>query len=904
MAIDTEERSRLTHKPTHEPTHNWSHSSFEGPSATRLDLARVVPGPSGDDDWADEQVGELELSEEEQDFKKFFHNENGPLEVPVDFHEPRALALLDHVFAQCDELRAVPPGDHARLAELATQLFDHRAHASVDLSNAKMQSGLVLLIDRLMGLGLLLPNTPEGNERHGKGIVIQEVFRLCHSILSLTALHLQVGALTTENPDGHTVSLAISGVQNLEHWQSLLMRACKFFAANGYRRFSGSVYQRVSVAKIKDLDDMPRFVRSSSLDSIDGSFEVLCAAYDTHAWESVGTVLEVLHKFSNKDSNFDVWKDMTKSGGHTIKSLAEYMEKMHDNDFPDLKPNPKYRAFTNGILCNEDGLEFFEYGGPRTVPSSIMCCRFYDMPFPEHVLEFKNWRNIPTPAMDEILSYQLHDPAVLWVMWAFFGRLAYQVGDHDKWQVLFMIIGVAGSGKSTLGKMASYLFDTSQVAIMPSNIEVKFGLEPLADAFLCICFEVTKDTDVQRGDLQCMISGEEMQLARKNGRPRKHKWSSHLLFFGNSPGPWVDVNGNMARRMVMASFDRRVHNTRPNLENELLLELPFFIAKCLRAYQEFSFKFTDDDVWKWMPNYFAEVRDRVQAQTNPIRAFLNDKSQVMKSEGKRILLTAAFAKFRNFERQNNKFSMEHMGMEAFCAALQELSYEIKFCEREMDTSVVMAGGMYIMGLMSVTPDGDQPEQQAPIAILPRPPVHPATKSMSVEFPNYGLELFCEVFEPRVASDCTTRAVGTHAAVAVSEPIIMRRRRSVLGCSQPSGQHSHGSGSSPRAACSQRPPSTSSASSSSGLARPSAQPSSSSTTSSYRSTSSSSSSSSSWSSRASQDPSSSQGSRGSGKAYKIPEAVPGTQLRLQKEPPKTHKMPLPFDPSSKYKEVEI
>jgi phage/plasmid-associated DNA primase len=894
---------------------DWQRSSFTnaGRSTSRLDLSRLPPGGSdAEDDWADAQVGELETSDEEQDFKHLFRNDNGPLAAPADFSDTRALALLDYVFEQCDELRAVPPGNHARLADMAAQLFAHHTHASVDLSNAKMQSGLVLLIDRLMGSGLMVPNTADGNERHGKGIVIQEVFRLCHSILSLSAMHLQVSTLTTDNPDGHMVSLAIAGVQNLADWQSLLMRACKFFAANGYRRFNGNVYQRISVAKIKDLDDMPRFVRSSTLETLEGAFEVLCPAYDTHAWEVVGTVLEVLHTFSNKDANFEFWKDMTKAGGHTIKSLSEYMEKMQDHDFPELKPHPKYRAFTNGILCNVDRLEFFEYGGPRTVPSSIMCCRFYDMPFPEHVLDFKHWQNIPTPAMDEILSYQQSDPAVLDTIWAFFGRLGYQIEERDKWQVLFMIIGVAGSGKSTLAKMASYLYDTSQVAIMPSNIEVKFGLDPLADGFVCICMEVTKDTDVQRGDLQCMISGEEMQLARKNGKPRKHKWKSHLLFLGNSPGPWVDVNGNMTRRMVMVSFDLPVRHTRPNLDDELQQEIPFFVAKCLLAYQECSHRNSKRSVWAWMPKYFSQISERVQAQTNPIRAFFKDNSLVVECEGKRLLMTTAYSLYKKFEKQNSRFATERMSMEAFSMAVQtDLFFKIKSCDREPDPhkpDTFLVAGMYIMDLMSVNDDVDQPvKAQTIIVDGPSATQQPAPKRPLLEFPNYGLEQFCELFEQRAASLRIVRAAGTHAPVRTSEPIVLRRRRSVMASSQPSG-------SSPRASYSARPSSKSSSSSSSSSKSSS---SSSSSSSSYSSSSSSpglrfASSSSSLSSSSKASPGSSPSSRGSdkpvhlsqSKTYKIPEPMPGSQLRLQKEPSRTHKLPLPFDPSSKYKEVQI
>ena len=73
------------------------------------------------------------------------------------------------------------------------------------------------------------------------------------------------------------------------------------------------------------------------------------------------------------------------------------------------------------------------------------------------------WRSIRTPIFDSILQYQKFcsdktAPAMAQIeefteictwIFAFLGRLLFRLNQHDRWQVVFWIIGHAGTGKST-----------------------------------------------------------------------------------------------------------------------------------------------------------------------------------------------------------------------------------------------------------------------------------------------------------------------------------------------------------------------------------------------------------------------------------------------------------------------
>ena len=115
--------------------------------------------------------------------------------------------------------------------------------------------------------------------------------------------------------------------------------------------------------------------------------------------------------------------------------------------------------------------------------------------------------DLPTPNVDRIFTDQLLQPETMRWIYALLGRLLYETGTHDQWQVLLFFKGIAGSGKSTLAKIMRHVYPPSLVASLSSNVEPRFGLAPLYDKFLVICAEVKRDFGMNQGDLQVFISG-------------------------------------------------------------------------------------------------------------------------------------------------------------------------------------------------------------------------------------------------------------------------------------------------------------------------------------------------------------------------------------------------------------
>ena len=98
-------------------------------------------------------------------------------------------------------------------------------------------------------------------------------------------------------------------------------------------------------------------------------------------------------------------------------------------------------------------------------------------------------------------------------MYVMIGRLIYEVGELDGWQVLPFLKGAASSGKSTiLTRVCRNLYDQADVGTLSNNIERKFGLSALADKLLFIGPEIKADIQLEQAEFQSIVSGETVQV--------------------------------------------------------------------------------------------------------------------------------------------------------------------------------------------------------------------------------------------------------------------------------------------------------------------------------------------------------------------------------------------------------
>ena len=212
-------------------------------------------------------------------------------------------------------------------------------------------------------------------------------------------------------------------------------------------------------------------------------------------------------------------------------------------------------------------------------------------------------------------------PEVQRWIYIFLGRLLHDLNHHDSWQIMPFLKGKAGTGKSAIGLVAKNFFEPEQVGILSSNIETKFGLGALADAFVILCLEVKKNFQLNQAEFQSIVSGEVIQLAVKNKEAFAKKWTAPGLLCGNEWASYQDAQGSIARRLAIINFVFPISekDSNPNLLDLILnQELGALLIKCNIGYREQAEIKRGQDIWKILPPYFKHQRRLLQIETDPL----------------------------------------------------------------------------------------------------------------------------------------------------------------------------------------------------------------------------------------------------------------------------------------------
>ena len=358
--------------------------------------------------------------------------------------------------------------------------------------------------------------------------------------------------------------------------------------------------------------------------------------YNTHAWKNVSTIQEFVYDVTNKEMHFDQWKNLT-HGRDNARAASEYLSKCKDGQFPDLVMDRHVFAFRNGVYhCAHrefDGAPatdvFYAFDGKTPVPPHLTACNFFDRDF-DNFDGVDDWQDIPTPHLHSILAYQKFSKEVCRWMYVFLGRLLFDVGELDGWQVLPFLKGTGSSGKSTIVlKVAREFYDANDVGILSNNIEKKFGISAFHDKFLFCGPEVKSDLHVEQAEFQSMVSGESLQINEKFKTAKSIEWKVPGILAGNEVPTWCDNAGSIARRIVLFDFERKVTHGDMELGKKLESEMPAILKKCASAYLEAARKCGNQNVWNYLPAYFKNLQSEMAAATNSLENFLQSEKIVM-----------------------------------------------------------------------------------------------------------------------------------------------------------------------------------------------------------------------------------------------------------------------------------
>lgn len=351
----------------------------------------------------------------------------------------------------------------------------------------------------------------------------------------------------------------------------------------------------------------------------------------TRAWKPFASIPKFVYSIAQKETRFEVWKNLT-AKGNSARDAIKHLTDCSDNQFPEIQKNRNVWSFNNGLLIGKEWspkegkfvCKFHSYESDefRCLDPLIVSSKYFDKHFPsfEHIAK---WSDIPTPHFQSILDYQDFEPDVAKWMYVMGGRLCFDVGDVDSWQVIPFLKGIARSGKSTIiTKVFKKFYDNEDVRTLSNNIERKFGLSSIYDGFMFIAPEVKGDLSLEQAEFQSLVSGEDVSIAVKHEKAKSIEWKTPGCLGGNEIPSWKDNSGSVLRRILPFNFARQVEKADPHLDEKLDRELPAIMYKCISAYLEYAQRFSDQDIWNVVPAYFKKIQMQVAMVTNSLQNFL------------------------------------------------------------------------------------------------------------------------------------------------------------------------------------------------------------------------------------------------------------------------------------------
>ena len=357
--------------------------------------------------------------------------------------------------------------------------------------------------------------------------------------------------------------------------------------------------------------------------------------YITRAWNPIFPIDQFVYSIAQKDSSFTNWKNFT-SKGSIFREVIDHVSKCKDQQFPEISKRRHVWSFKNGLFVGKEWIpdrgvydcRFYPYESSdfACLDPTIVSCKYFDQQF-DDFSHLERWQDIPTPNFDKVLKYQKLEQEVCNWAYVMGGRLCYDVGELDSWQIIPFFKGIARSGKSTLiTKVFKKFYESEDVGVLANNIEKKFGLSAIKDNFMFIAPEIKADLGLEQAEFQSIVSGEDVSIAVKNKTAVSIEWNVPGVLGGNEVPNWKDNSGSILRRILPWNFTKQVREADPQLDEKLNRELPIILLKCVRGYLDYSNKYRNRDIWNVVPKYFEIIKKQVAMVASTLTNFLESTS--------------------------------------------------------------------------------------------------------------------------------------------------------------------------------------------------------------------------------------------------------------------------------------
>jgi len=357
--------------------------------------------------------------------------------------------------------------------------------------------------------------------------------------------------------------------------------------------------------------------------------------YYTYAWKKEVSIERLVYKYCKKELNYEQWHNLTVDKTNARNSIS-FLSKTDDPQFQELVKNRSVFSFQNGVYLAKNYNSttgkyydrFYKYGTYPSLENNIVAAKYFKKNFNMYE-NLENWYDIPTPFLQSILDFQFSDESEYieiskW-MYIMIGRMLYEVGDLDDWQVIGFIKGIAGTGKGTiLTKIIKRFYEPDDVGVLSNDGETQFGLSGFHNKTIFLAPEIKGDLKLPQASFQSIVSGEDLVVPVKYKTPQNLVWKTPGFLAGNETPNYTDNSGSLSRRLLIWSFMKKIpkKSVDPLLGKKLQDEIPIIIAKCNKGYLDSINKYGARNIWDVLPKYFLKNQQELSKDTNSLMSFL------------------------------------------------------------------------------------------------------------------------------------------------------------------------------------------------------------------------------------------------------------------------------------------
>lgn len=223
------------------------------------------------------------------------------------------------------------------------------------------------------------------------------------------------------------------------------------------------------------------------------------------------------------------------------------------------------------------------------------------------------------PLLDSYLSYQFNAETIEFIYFLL-GRTMTRV--RDRFDIMVMLYGEGGSGKSLAGNLIKYCHGSKNVGILSNSFQNQFGLSEWVDKQLVFCDDMPSNlaktipkadflSMMTRGSLSCPVKGK--------GSIEVHDWDIPTIMNTNKLPNYRDESGEIVRRIMLINFTKVIEESMRNcsLEDQIKSnEYPTFLHRCRSTYLRYIETYQGVGIETFCPTEFIENRNLLRSECN------------------------------------------------------------------------------------------------------------------------------------------------------------------------------------------------------------------------------------------------------------------------------------------------